>query len=167
MKIQLSKKFISRYAKRIEGFDFEVGILNDGPHYEPAPDLASGQPALKTFAGGPARKQSRVKSDLSQSAIFIANQARLNINLLLKPFREKSSELLKFTNEFLKMATLNKKTSLKRVENLLQAVVRNPILKKQYGSNKAKTAAAKGFNRNLIDTSQTFKAIKAKAYRRV
>jgi hypothetical protein len=167
LKIEISKSFKKRYARRIEGFDFEVGVLKAETHYEPAPDIAFGKPALKNFAGGPARKQGRTKSDLTTGEILVENMKRLNINLLLKPFRKKGSDLLRFTNEFLKMATSNKKTSLKRVENLLQAVVRNPILKKQYGQNRSKTADAKGFNRNIIDTSQTFKAIRAKAYRRV
>lgn len=55
--------------------------------------------------------------------------------------------------------------SIKRVENLLQAVVRNPILKLEYGDNTAITADMKGFDRHLFGTGQTFKAIKAKANR--
>jgi hypothetical protein len=48
-----------------------------------------------------------------------------------------------------------------RVLNLLQAIVRNPILKHQYGPNTSATADAKGFDRHLFDTGKMFKSIKA------
>jgi hypothetical protein len=52
---------------------------------------------------------------------------------------------------------------LKRLgfETCLQAIVRNPILKGEYGRNSRLTQKIKGFNRYMIDTAQLFKNIKA------
>lgn len=92
--------------------------------------------------------------------VLVENQKRMNINILLRPFQDQSSDILKFTTAFLQLVT-KQNLSIKRVENLLQAIVRNPILKQEYGGNSAATADAKGFDRFLIATGQMFKAIKA------
>lgn len=86
---------------------------------------------------------------------------RLNINLLQAPFKDaNNADIVKFMQAFLKSAVAGR--SMKRVENLLQAVVRNPILRLDYGRNKSSTADAKGFDRHLFDTGQMFQAIKVK-----
>lgn len=166
MNIKMGTSWASKLQKRVEGFEFEVGILDDKPHKEPAPEV-NGQPQLSTYAGGPVTKMSRTDSDKSIGEVLIANMERLNINLLLRPFQEKNSDIIKFTNEFLKMVVQKPGVSMKRVENLLQAIVRNPILKQEYGKNKATTADAKGFDRHLINTAQMFKSIKARVKKRV
>lgn len=165
MKMIFGKRWLKKLKKDIGRFEFEVGILEDGPHYDAVETGRFEQPQLKSYAGGPARKQSRHLSESSTGEIFVQNQERLNRNLLLEPFQDKSSDLLKFTDAFLKLAMKRGGITIKRVENLLQAVVRNPILRQEYGPNTAATADAKGFSRALIDTSQMFRAIKARAKR--
>lgn len=164
MEMKLSKSFQKKMRKQIEKFEFEVGILNDKPHYEPVHTPLYGDPVIKKYAGGDARKQTREKSDLTTAEIFIENQKRIGVNLLTEPFRHRDSDIIRFTEAFLKLATRGK-VAVKRVENLLQAVVRNPILSQKYGPNKASTADAKGFDRHLIDTAQMFKAITARVKR--
>lgn len=88
---------------------------------------------------------------------------RLGINILWEPFQKPNSEILRFTTSFLKMAIAKQNTQ--RVVNLLQAIVRNPILRQEYGANTSSTADNKGFDRHLIDTAQMFKAIKARVKR--
>lgn len=166
MNIKMGTSWAEKLQRRVEGFEFEVGILDDKPHKEAAPEV-NGQPQLSTYAGGQVTKTSRTDSDKSIGEVLIANMERLNINLLLRPFQEKNSDIIKFTNEFLKMVVQKPGVSMKRVENLLQAIVRNPILKQEYGHNKATTADAKGFDRHLINTAQMFKSIKARVKKRV
>lgn len=161
MKIELQKGFSKALSRKIDGYTFEVGVLDDKPHYDP---LGRGNQFLsqevKQYAGGPARKQSSRKSGKSIGDVLVANMRRLNKNILLEPFQNKNSELVKFMNAFLKTALA--RSSKRRVENLLQAVVRVPILKQEYGMNTSETAFRKGFDRHLIDTAQMIKAIKAK-----
>jgi hypothetical protein len=44
----------------------------------------------------------------------------------------------------------------------LQAIVRNPILRGDYGKNKKETIKRKGFDRYMIDTGQFFNSIIAR-----
>lgn len=162
--MQLGGLFKSRLEKQIEGFEFEVGVLQDKVHKNPVETPLFGTPVLKEYAGGPIRPTSSTKSELTIGDVLVENMKRLGINLLLEPFQNPDDELNKFTTAFLRYAAA-KKGSLKRVENLLQAVVRNPILRKEYGNNKGFTADNKGFDRHLFDTGQMFKAIRARVKR--
>lgn len=156
MKLKLGKGLYEKLDARISAYQCEVGVLEDNPHYEPDPNAD-----LKSYAGGEVRKTSRVKSELNTGQILVENMKRLNINILEEPFQKKDSDIIKFANAFLKMA-LDRGMSSQRVVNLMQAIVRNPILKLEYGGNKGSTADAKGFDRHLFDTGQMFKAIKAR-----
>lgn len=160
MKIALSKNLFRKIERTIEGFEFEVGVLDNKPHRLPVETPLFTTPNLKTFAGGPVRATSRNKSEFTIGDVLIQNSERLGIDLLREPFKNPESEINRFTTAFLRFAAA-RKGSLRRVENLLQAVVRNPILRQEYGANKATTADNKGFDRHLFDTGQMFRAIKA------
>jgi len=162
MKLEMGKAWTKRIERQIEGYEFEVGVLKDKVH--PRPQRGS----TKAFAGGPARKIDRAASGKATiGEILIYNQKRTNTDFLREPFQEKTSAIMKFTKEFLKLAFKHPGVNMKRVENLLQAIVRNPILKLDYGSNSSKAQKTKGFNRHLFDTAVMFNAIKAKVYKRV
>lgn len=161
MKLKMGGKWIKGMERAIEGFEFEVGILDDKKHFLPQ------RKQFKNYAGGPSTKVKRKYGEATIGEIFIFNQERIGKDLLRTPFEKKNSQIIKFSNEFLKVAFKRTGSSIKRVENLLQAIVRNPILSQKYGQNTQETKAAKGFNRHLIDTAQMFKAIKAKVTKRV
>lgn len=164
MDLKLGKGLYEKYSSKIESFEFEVGVLEDKPHYQPVEHGIFEEPKLKEYAGGQVRQTSKIKSELSTAEILVKNMERLGINILKDPFERNESDIIKFTHTFLKMA-LDARMNQQRVVNLIQAIVRNPILKLEYGKNKASTADAKGFDRHLFDTGQMFKAIKAKVKR--
>lgn len=143
---------------KIEPYAFQVGILQDGPHKS----AVSKSKGLKSYAGGPARKTGRTATSTLQE---VSKNVRslLGFNYLRRPFNSKTDDTVRLTKVFLKYA-LNEGPAAqkKRLENLVQAVVRNPILRGTYGRNKKATAERKGFNRKLIDTAQFFKAIRAR-----
>jgi hypothetical protein len=61
MKLQLDKAFKERLRGRIAKYEFEVGVLEDGPHKlarRGAPGL-KGADVISSYAGGPIRKKSR------------------------------------------------------------------------------------------------------------
>lgn len=162
MKLTMGNTWHKKMSRQIKGFEFEVGILKDRPH------ARAKRGEIKNFAGGPARVIARgenVKATIGE--IFIFNQARTNTDFLREPFKDRTSDIIKFTQGFLKLAFKHKGINTRRVENLLQAIVRNPILKLDYGSNTSKQAKTKGFNRHLFDTAQMFRAIRAKVFKRV
>lgn len=167
MKMTLGDKWEKTLARRIEGVEFEVGVLEEKPHMQPVDQGLYGVPQLKNYAGGPVRKTSRVPGDSTTGEVLVQNMERMNRNILLEPFQKKNSDILKFTNYFLRYIVGRDQTSgVKRIENLLQAIVRNPILRQEYGKNTPQTADAKGFDRLLFDTGQMFKAIRARMIRR-
>jgi len=161
MKIQLDKRFQNRVKGVFEKYSFEVGILEDKIHKLPKKGVRGlkGQDVISSYAGGPVRKTSTNESVLNVSDVSKANRDRLRINYLTAPFKKKSSDIIKFSNEFFKLAF--GRSEKKRCENLLQAIVRNPILRGEYGSNSEITQKIKGFDRGMIDTAQLFKSIKA------
>lgn len=169
MKLEFGKSFTRKLKGRIEQYEFEVGVLDDKPHRDPLEasqyDPQAQLEILGTYAGGPIRKASRKAGEKSTGEILVENMERMNINLLARPFQETNSDIMRFTRAFMQMITTNPGMPKRRLENLLQAIVRNPILRQEYGGNSSATADAKGFDRKLFDTGQMFKAIIARAKR--
>lgn len=161
LKIEMASGFSKRLQRTISRFDFEIGILDDKPHREAVQTSLFEAPKLSSYAGGPVRKATRNESGKTIGEVLVENMERTNTNFLLEPFQKESSDIVKFMNQFLKLA-LSRRGSFRRIENLLQAIVRNPILRGDYGPNTSYAADNKGFDRHLIDTGQMFKAIKAK-----
>lgn len=163
MLIQLDKRFQKKVKGMFEKYQFEVGILDDKDHKQAKVGKRGlgGKDVLKTFASGPARKQSGKSSGKTISEVSAENRKRMGFNYLTRPFEDQGSDIIKFSNEFFKMVFGISKTK-KRAENLLQAIVRNPILRGDYGPNSPLTQKIKGFDRAMIDTTQLFKAIVAK-----
>lgn len=162
MTIQLDRRFQKRVQGMFGKYSFEVGILEDGPHYDAATGVhgLKGQDVITQYAGGPRRKlASPRKSEKSISEVSKDMRERLGFNYLTKPFDDKSSDIIKFANEFMKLVF--GRTQKKRVENLLQAIVRNPILRGDYKTESPLTQKIKGFSRPMIDTAQLFRAIRA------
>jgi hypothetical protein len=153
VEIKLDKRFRKQAQGVFERYTFQVGILEDGPHKNPGK-------GLKSFAGGPARKTSN-KSSASLSQVSEALRKHTGINFYTAPFTSRKNQaILDFTKAFFDLCA--GRTQARRAENLLQAIVRNPILRGDYGKNTKITAQIKGFNRFMIDTAQLFRAIQAK-----
>jgi len=162
----MSRGWLKKLQSRIDRYDFEIGVLEDKDHKNPVHTMLHQQPQLGSYAGGPVQRTSKESSGVSIGDVLIQNQERLNTDLLKEPFQKRDSEIIRFTNYFLRFVCDVKGTSIRRVENLLQAIVRNPILNEDYGQNTAATADNKGFDRHLFGTGQMFKAIKARARRK-
>lgn len=164
MKINL--KLDKKFKKNVQGifgkYEFEVGVLQDKSHMTPMTGQRGlhGQDVISNYASGPIRKASSKDSGLAISDVSKSMRDRLGFNYLQKPFQKRSSDIIKFSNEFFKLVF--GKSEKRRCENLLQAIVRNPMLRGDYGKNSDLTKKIKGFDRYMIDTAQLFKAIKAK-----
>lgn len=178
VELKLDGRFQKKLRVAFRGHTADVGILEDRPHKraltvqqgrkrawkkDKTLDVSAAKRAgtLKTFAGGLARKTG---SKVDGTMVQISEKLRKStgINFYTAPFRLKQNkDILKFSRIYVQML-LGGEVSKKSVENLLQAIVRNPILRGDYGSNSIATAKAKGFNRFMIDTAQLFKNIKAR-----
>lgn len=167
MNFKLDNRFKNRAKGLIEKYSFEVGVLEDGPHLEAKTGKRGlkGTDVISEYAGGPVRQKSRNSSGLTISDVSAENRKRLGKNYLTEPFKDRSSDIVKFSEAFFKMV-FGMTGQENRIRNLLQAIVRNPILRGDYGKNSALTKKIKGFDRSMIDTAQLFKAIKARITRR-
>lgn len=167
--LKLDKRFQKRLVVLVKGYTAEVGVLENKPHYLPARKTgpAGGTKSnLKNLAGGPARKIGR-RAAGTIAEVSEKLRKHTGINFYTKPFSlPRNKDILRFANEYVK-TLLRPGSNKRRVENLLQAIVRNPILRGDYGRNRPVTARAKGFNRFMIDTGQLFNNIKARVTRRV
>lgn len=160
MRMQLDRRFYAQAKGVFEKYMFDVGILDDGVHKEPLSQSAG----LRNFKGGPARKRSRITDGTTLSEVSESLRSHLGVNFYQKPFRSrKNRAILRFSKSFFDL--VRGKSQKKRCENLLQAIVRNPILRGDYGQNSDITRKIKGFSRLMIDTGQFFNAIKAKVRR--
>lgn len=112
---------------------------------------------LKRFAGGVARKVSRTQGSSTTSEL--ATKFENEYNIFSAPLEnEKNYEVIKVLEDLVSWY-FQGEDNRKRIENGAQAVVRNPILRGDYGHNSSKTIETKGFDRILIDTAQFFNSI--------
>lgn len=157
MRLTLDKRFKQTMNATFAKYDMRVGILDDGPHRDAKP----AKTGLGSYAGGPVRKKGKsTGTTISEVAENIRQEQ--GVEWLEEPFRDRTADIIKFSNEFFKMASGAQGSMRKRCENLLQAIVRNPILRGDYGSNSSQAKKWKTFDRYLMDTAQFFRAIKAK-----
>jgi len=165
VKFKIDNRFVSKMKGRIDKYDFEVGIFDSTPRKQAKPKSKG----FKNLAGGPARKTGKTTSNTNQS---VAKRLRLKykVNIFRKPFKNKNnSDLKRVINLMIKLFFsdgIGNASSEARLKNALQALVRNPILRGDYGNNSPKTVRNKGFNRFMIDTGQMFKSIKAKIFKK-
>lgn len=117
-------------------------------------------PNIGVQAKGKVRKSKKTpRITIAQVSKF--NRDRMKLNFYVKPFRMKqNADVVRMIRQFFNL--LNAKGNERRLANAVQAVVRNPIMRMDYGRNSPATARKKGFNRLLWDSAQMFKAIKGR-----
>jgi hypothetical protein len=161
-KLQLDPKFKKNLRGKFEKYYFEVGILNDKEHKNPK----NKNYGLKDFYGKVARKTSNKTGSLTTAGISNIIREKYHFDYLAEPFKGggDSHDIMEFSKQFFKFCF--GRTQAKRLTNMLQAIVRNPILRGDYGQNAVSTIRAKGFNHFMVDTGQLFKAIGARVMKK-
>lgn len=145
----LSKKMQYQLGK----YETEVGLLSDTARKEPK------YGAFKQYAGKTLLQISHKKSTVTN--VQVAEKLDKQYKWLASPFlNPNNKEVVDVVNEI--VADMNQQGDKQRILNGMRAVVRNPILRGEYGKNSAKWAAVKGFNDLLMMTGQFFKAIEAR-----
>jgi hypothetical protein len=122
------------------------------------PDYKKPQLGLKGYASVKRNQAKRRKSktDLSDVLEYLNKDFEL-FAIALRTAPQRQIDQL---TEYLLKASLDNR-SKKRLENLVIAILREPILAKSLGSNKKSTIKAKGFNRVGVNTGNLFKEINA------
>lgn len=147
---KIDKRFKNRVVGRYGKYSFGTGVDNK-LHYAPRRPISYG-----SLQGGPIRKKG-LKS-YGSTTLDVVKAMEKKTKFMTAPFRKvRSKDMQAFLKSFFQFAS--KKSSKSKVVTALRAVVRNPMLRGDYGRNTRKTAKAKGFNRLLFDTGQLFKSI--------
>lgn len=150
---QASQSLHQFLQSKMRRYDVTVGVLEDGPS-------AKWKKEQKSLAGGPANRIAGQNKEVTLRALMAKWNAVYN--LLLAPWRKADN---KEVVEVIGRMAADIGTSGKQKQaflNAVQAVVRNPILRGDYGDNSKEWAKAKGFNRLLINTGRLFQHIKAR-----
>lgn len=156
MKLAMGNNWTLKLKHKVEAYEAIAGIKQT-PRREAAVPRMVG-----TFAGGSVRKTqpSRSGTTPTQVAAYVMNFAG---NIFTVPFQMgTNADILKFSHAYIKELLGSKGASItnnRRVKNLMQAIIRNPILRGDYKMHKQGTKAKKGFERSLIDTGQFFRSI--------
>lgn len=157
-----SKDIAKKMTKQIGLYNFEVGILQDAPKKLRKKGVTKSFAGLKVSASGTLAKN---KSGKKISLVYVAKiLEKYHFKWLSRPFKVKglNEDVKRVVDEIAAQVFGKKSKNNKRLENAVQAVIRNPILRGDYGKNMEATIKAKGFDKLGIDTGQFFKAIKAK-----
>ena len=139
--------------KDLDKYESEVGILEDKP-------AAKWKGPQRTWHGGPANLQAGQNKETTLRALMAKFNATYNI--LLAPWQSAENKdvllVIKTMAEDIAKGGALKNDFI----SAMQAVVRNPILRGDYGDNTKATEATKGFNRLMINTGKFFSNIKVR-----
>lgn len=144
--------------KKVEAFTLEMGVIQDKAHKLPGK-------GMKTLAGGPARRISSRPDGKTIAEVSKDARTKLGINYLTLPWRgsTKNRDAIQMMKVFWKLVFGEGKLQSKvQLENALQACIRNPLTRGDYGRNSKLTSKIKKSSRKFIDTGQLFNAIRAK-----
>lgn len=152
MKIEGSG-FAEAIQVELDKYQMEVGILNDVPKY------AAAKGKFKNYAG---MIVAAVGKKTGRGLAEVAQDLDRRFHWLERPWRiEANQAVQEVVNDIARSCNADHMNK-QRVLNGVQAVVRNPIMRGDYGRNSNKTAQEKGFDKLLIWTSQFFQNIKAR-----
>lgn len=148
--------FQHKLSKDLSSIQIEIGILQDRPEVE----SLSKKEGLKRLTSSQLALKAGRKSITTVVEIF--KKFDKKYKLLTAPFeKDQNKEVVNMLDQMIKEIN-GTATNIRRIENTAQAVVRNPILRGDYGSNKETTEEIKGFNKLFIRTGTMFKQIKAR-----
>lgn len=143
----------------LDKFSVQVGVLEDKP-------AAKWKGPYRPFFGGKANKQAGLDKNITLRELLSKLEAVYN--LLAGPWKDDGNkDVVEVTQEI--QSSLAKSRAhvadRRRFENAAQAVVRNPILRGDYGHNSKVWQEKKGFDRLLINTGKLFSHIRARLVR--
>lgn len=152
MELQI-KNLSKKLSYKLAQYEVEVGLLSNAKRKKPV----FGQ--FKSYAGKTLLREGGVSN--GASLVEVAKFLDVNYKWLRKPFLLKNNkEVVVVLNDIVK--DMNGQGDKKRILNGFQAVVRNPILRGEYGLHSSKWAKKKGFQQLLMMTGQFFKNVNAR-----
>ena len=155
IKVKLNESFLDKEVKEFEAQRVTVGVLDKSKYAAIAKPKSAG---LKSMKGIPASyiKRRDKSFPMWQLADFLDYHYGFISKAAINP---NNADLVLVMNELKKI--FDGKVNPKRIENAAIALVRNQILRKDFGSNAESTEKQKGFDMPLVRTGALFSSIKA------
>ncbi|MHA2782593.1 hypothetical protein [Vibrio harveyi] len=159
-------------AKDFNSHHIRIGVLDDNKTAR-RPDRNK---PLKSFQGKSASRvmvgaKGRTNLKMTKLAEYLDERYRV-FSDAEKNF--KNQDVVRVTNELVKMLNSDQVSPelIRRIESAARALIRNPIMRKDFGSNSQKTVKGgvgynghkvegKGFDWPMVDTGSFFNSIKA------
>lgn len=163
IEINLGDDFLEANVKAFESQRVRVGVLDEFQMAAiPAKEKDRG---LKTLRGtGEKARKIRTRSktlSLRQLAVYLDSQYGVFTNAISNA---NNLDLNQVTQEMIKAFT-GGDVEKRRIENAAIALIRNPIMRKDFGSNNRRTSRVKTFDWPMVDTGTFFLNIKAEYLR--
>lgn len=160
IKFRLDTDAIQRDLFAINDQHVTVGVLNKtAPAKRPARPLRKIQLTPGVMRNAVDRRASKRIVKLVDVAGYLEEQRGLFSEAMDKAGNKQLAELVEL---FAQLAQTGDPIIQRRLENACRSIVRNPMLRREYGDNAESTAKAKGFDHWGINTGTLFKAIEAK-----
>lgn len=163
MKLELDFTPLTNLFKKIDAQSVVVGILDNTTKAASA-DYSRPVTAFGTLSGSTKRRfvkrAGRSKNISLQKLMFILDAKKgLISSVLVNPNNKELSAMAE-----LFAVPVKTQKDINRLQNIARALVRNPILRKDYNPNKPSTAKRKEFNHYGFNTGTLFKNIKARYF---
>lgn len=155
IKVKLSESFLDKEVKEFEAQRVTVGILDKSKYAAIAKPKSSGLKSMKGYPASYIKKRDKTLP-LWQLADFLDYHYGFISKAAMNP---NNADLVLVMNELKRIFDGN--VNPKRIENAAIALVRNQILRRDFGSNAESTQSQKGFDMPLVRTGAMFSSIKA------
>lgn len=170
--IELDFTDLEEEVKKFNSHHIRIGVLDKSKTAR----IADREKPLKSFQG---KDASRVKTGKAGKSDLKMTKLAEYMNTRYGVFSEAEShfhnqDVIRVTNELIKLFNADTNPRMiRRIESAARALVRNPIMRKDYGSNAHSTIGGgigynghnihgKGFDWPMVDTGSFFNSIKAK-----
>lgn len=162
MKLKLNTMALERELLSIGDQFVRVGVLQKGkPSKRPARPLKRLQLTVGVQRNAVDRRRNPRAAKLEEVAAYLNQQRGLFDEALAKAGNKELNQIAQYFADLVLDPGAAASTK-QRLENACRSIVRNPMLRKEYGENAESTAKAKGFNHWGVNTGTLFKAIEAK-----
>lgn len=155
IKVKLNESFLDKEVKEFEAQRVNVGVLDKSKYAAIAKPKSAGLKNMKGVQANYIKKRDKT-FPMWQLADFLDYHYGFISKAAINP---NNADLVLVMNELKKI--FDGKVNPKRTENAAIALVRNQILRKDFGSNAESTEKQKGFDMPLVRTGAMFSSIKA------
>lgn len=155
--INIDDNFLKANIDSVEGMQIHVGILDKNKRAKVANRQRDPVKKVGTTGKSGSYVKKNAKITLGELAIYLDKQYGVFTDAI---DRGDNYQLNVVTQELIKAFSTGA-VNRRRIENAAIMFIKNPIQRKEFGNNDARTTKTKGFDWPMVDTGTFFTNIKA------